>query len=125
MGQWTSRFAQCEAQVIDVHNQLAIAMHAAEEGSRAPTQQLADAPLHRMLDRANDFLSEILTTKPRRGRSQDGTTVHHRAPEQPQKVGGNDGGEAANTSMAEGKAQQACCTYVPRFCKLLAWNRER
>ena len=123
MGKWTSRFAQCEMQVMDVHHQLVAAMRATEGPSGSPIHHLVDAPLHRMLDRANDYLAEHLATKTGPKRLEDSALVRHGTHEELQKNSGIGGGEFLDESEAEGRAQQACCIPVLRIHGLLLQQR--
>lgn len=104
---------------MDVHHQLVAAMRATEGPSNSPSPHLVDAPLHRMLDRANDYLAEHLATKTGPQRLENGALVHHGTHEESQEKSGTGGGELLDESMAEGREQQACCKPVLRIHGLL------
>jgi hypothetical protein len=72
VGKGVGRFAQYETEVIEMHTRLAAALRAMEAGTTGdtaasltphPTVYHHDAPLHRMLDRANNYLTRLAPTQ--------------------------------------------------------------
>lgn len=110
-GKSTGKFAQCEMEVIEVHQQLAAAMCAAEGGS-GPSPHQHDAPLHRMLDRANDYLAGLLATRSGSRRFQHGQLASHDSQEASPRRSGNGGHREAAEDTANEEAEQACCTSI-------------
>ena len=71
MGEWTGRLAQHETAVLEVHEQLTAVIRATDEHALHQQQ----APILRMLDRANDYMNKLNATRTRESDLEDGSWI--------------------------------------------------